>query len=406
MSHRGIAWTLLVLVLIAGIQLRLSQTPGANLSPDEQSYIGNARVIANGGLDQVRVLFRNYNSDSRNWVYPAPTRFFNVWLFAMASRITGLDADPASHLVTRGISILMLLLTAWIGLRFFNVWIAVLSVSFLAFHLGELAISRRAFQDNCLGFLALLLVWFSCEITRDCRDWRWYAPFFLTGIASIITKDSAWLSYGCCGLWIFGVWLLRERNFRISALVAALGLTSIAVAVSIWAFLAGGFQPALAAAWHLAAGTPGNAFLQQCCSGPWYYLPYLLWITGPLTAVLAAIGIVVMILGIRDRWMAGPVLLMLVVFFSFASFAGNWKYLRAVAPADGSYCLMAGLGLWWLMVWIKQFLSPAEFRTAVGIVVLVVAVAAARDLQVLQSTVVDTGMQELSIFGFRYWMTP
>ena len=61
-------------------------------------------------------------------------------------------------------SILSLGVLLWIGLRFFNPWITLVAVTLMAVSPMDLAVARRAWQDEVLGCVVLVIVGLSCEL--------------------------------------------------------------------------------------------------------------------------------------------------------------------------------------------------------------------------------------------------
>jgi hypothetical protein len=301
------------------------------------------------------------------------------------------------------------LLVARIGLRFFDPWIAAGAVTFMAFSVGELGMTRRAWQDVVFGFFCLVLIWLACEITRDPRRFSLYPLFFGMGSFTLITKETSWLCFGLCGLWVFGVWLWKERSMKGAALIAVGGAVSIGLGFAVLAALAGDASLAFSAA-YLATHSSASLGGQWYCSGPWYQFFYLLWLVGPLTELLAAVGLLAMVVSMfvssgqrswkhqAERW---PVGIMTLVFLCFAAFYPNLQYLRIISPVDGCYCLLAASGLSWLFSLTKRFLPAAGSRAFAVLLLMAVAVEGVWDYHVFTSVVVRSGMQDLAVSFIR-----
>jgi hypothetical protein len=100
---------------------------------------------------------------------------------------------------------------------------------------------------------------------------------------------------------------------------------------------------------------------------------------------------------IADPRAAQVAALVALGFCAFAAFVPNFQYLRIVSPADGCYCLLAGLGLWSLLSLVRRVLPVADYRALLVLVVAGTVVAAARDYRTFRSIVVNTGMQDLAV---------
>lgn len=408
----------LMAILVAAIVLRSQHmTDVTSRSPDERTYTAYAAQAADGGLGVYRELFAKYNRRPDEWIYPSPTRFGNVLLFAGVMRATGVRDGRAGAATSWLFSILSVALVAWIGLRFFHPWVALFAAAFMACSFGELGMARRAWQDTTFGFCGLLMIYLACEIGRRPRTKQLYIALFVVGAFSLLTKETAVLSYGLVLLWLAGV-ALWESSWRRVALVAATGTASLVAALAVWIALAGDARIAMSSVEHSTRSGAG-AWAQQYCSGPWYQFPYLLWIVGPLTAAAALAGAGVALsqrwtvvangLAIVDPLAAGLAAFVTIGFVSFASFFPNLQYLRIISPADGSYCLLAGLGLWFPLSLTRASIAPGALarlghRAAAFAVGVAILIAGVHDYRSFTNVVVRSGMEELSVFGIRVVM--
>jgi len=404
---------LLTLALGLGIALRLSHlTDVTSRSPDEKVYTFNAAQLADKGFGVMPALFAQYESNPGNWIYVSPTRFGNVLLFAGAMKLSGARDARAGEAVSCLLSILSLGLLAWIGTRFFNPWIAILAVTLLAASVGELGMARRAWQDITFGFTSQVMVWLTCEITRNPANKWLYPPLFAAGAFALVTKESSVLAYGLCLIWLAGVMWLQERSWEKFGWLLAGWLISLAVGVDVWVLLAGNTKLALSAVNH-SVRSGGGAWAQQYCSGPWYQFPYLLWLVGPLTAVMALVGAAASVFQRRfisagngvgqilDPRAAGVAALMTLGFVGFASFYPNLQYLRIISPADATYCLLAAIGIWGLLEFARRKTSTPLFRGVLAVAVLAIAAEVVSNYFTFTNVIVRSGMEEMSVWGIR-----
>ena len=148
-------------------------------------------------------------------------------------------------------------------------------------------------------------------------------------------------------------------------------------------------------------------------SGPWYQFFDVLWLTGPFTAVMAAVGAAAIICGRTRSGREGDLgsvvderaaICAMVLALGFVSFAGFFPYmqsLRFITPANGAYCLIAALGLCYLLGLAKEnlpaLLSAAVFLIAIGTIL----VTSANDYDTFKSVVVRSGMQDLAAVPIR-----
>ena len=411
MSARLASGLALLAILAVAIFLRSQHmTDVGSRSPDERTYTAYAARLADQGFGVYRELFATYNGNPDRWIYPSPSRFGNVLLSAAVMRATGVRDGRAGAAASWLFSILSVALVAWMGLRFFNPWVALFAAALMACSFGELGMARRAWQDSTFGFCGLLMTYLGCEIGRSPRTKKLYAALFAVGAFSCLTKETAPLAYGLVLLWLAGL-ALRESSWKRVAAVAATGAASLAVALAVWIALAGDARIALASVEHSTRSAAG-AWARQYCSGPWYQFPYLLWITGPLTALAAlagAAGVAVSLYSTRvskfaagfDHTAAGLVAFVALGFVSLAAFVPNLQYLRIISPADGSYCLLAGLGLWFPLSLPVARAPRYAAGLAVGIAILAAGI---HDYRSFTNVVVGSGMEELSVAGIRLVM--
>jgi 4-amino-4-deoxy-L-arabinose transferase-like glycosyltransferase len=404
----------LTVILGAGIWLRCQHmTDVLSRSPDERTYTVYAARLADEGFGVYRELFTNYDLNPSSWVYPSPNRFGHVLLFAAMMKITGNRDGRAGAAVSWIFSIFSLLLVAWIGIRFFNPAVGLLAAAFLAFSFGELGMARRAWQDTTFGFCGLLLVYLTCEITAAPRRKILYAAFFVVGTFAFLTKETAFLCFGLCGLWLAVILLFHERSWKLLIGLLLGGLGSLLLAFAVLAALAGRASLVLASVDHVTH-SPGWEWLKTYCSGPWYQFFYLLWIVGPLTAVMAAVGAVVAMFGrapqirrfsgLRDVRAAGMTVIMTLGFIGLAAFVPNLQYLRIISPSDGTYCLLAAIGLWYLVALARHALPGFPRHGITGLAILAVVLAGLRDYDAFTKVVAASGMEELAVSGIRLTM--
>jgi len=396
----GIAIEVAILIVIAiGIFLRCQHmTDVTSRSPDERTYSHYAATLADEGIQGYRGLFAAYNADPNQWVYPSPSRFGFVFLSSLVMDTTGVRSSRAGAAVSWSFSILSLFLLAWMGKRFFNPWATLFAVAFLSFSFSELGMARRAWQDSTFGFLGLLLVYLASEIVRAPQRRLSYVAFFAAGSFSMLIKETAFLSYGCCAIYLVGTFALRERSLKRVAAVVAGGLVSVAVSLAVWTIIAGAPSVAISSVIHLIRAAGSNPYAAQAYSGPWHQFFLLLWIAGPLTALVALAGVVAV--GVVEARPAGVLAAtMTAVFMLLGSFGPQLQNLRVISPSNGTYCLLAGLGLWWLMASAAALVH--DYRVVLIVTLLCITIEGVRDYRAFTNIVVRSGMQDLAVTAIR-----
>lgn len=413
--HRlqGRHYLLLLLVVIAsGIVFR---TEGLfhveTRTPDERIYTNYAVAVVEDGLPGVRTVFMDYLNDSTTWIYPGPTRLTHVVLFATVMKVTGLRDSRAGAIVSWAASVGSLLLTAWIGYRFIHPWVGLIGVSFMTACFGELGCARRAWGDATAGFLSLAVMLLVLEIRRSPGRRALYLLLFAVGAATILNKETAILAYGLCGIWLAVVMAVEKRSWPLFNRVAVSGIGSIAAAIVVWIILAGSGPAAWASLHHVfGSGLGSDAWGQEYASGPWYQFIYFLWLVGPATLSMAVFGLSTIIrsksglkpsLEFTDRGCLPLLLLMTLSFIGAAAFGPNLQYLRIMAPANGSYCLLAGLGVWQIFVFVRQTMQARYCRAVAACVGVALMATIVSDYKRFDKVVIQTDMQDMSVKDVR-----
>jgi hypothetical protein len=269
--------------------------------------------------------------------------------------------------------------------------------------------ARRAWQDSTFGFLGLLLVYLTCQIMRSPDRKLLYGAFFAAGTFCLLIKETAYVSFGLCGLWLAVTMSVREKSWKRALIVITGGAASLAATLGIWVLLAGSLTEATSSVFNMLDAAFRNTYAIENYSGPWHQFFYLLWITGPFTAAMAVVGLCMVIAlllgGVRTTLEivdARPVALaaaVAVVFISLASFGPNLQNLRIVSPASGAYCLLAGFGFRYILRLAAPRVPKPALLTVIAAALLFVA--AARDYRAFTRSVVVSGMQDLAVRGIR-----
>jgi hypothetical protein len=378
-------------------------------SPDEYTYTHFASVLADQGPAAFPGEFKIYNADPRFWDHPSPARFGHVVLISGLMRITGTRNARSGAAVSWFFSGLSLLLVAWLSLRFFNRWVAILSVTFLSFSFVELAVSRRAWQDATIGFAGLLLVCLTCAIAASPKRRVLHIAFFATGAWSLLIKESGWVSLGICILWLTGVAIFQERSWQLVKVLLVGGLASVAVYFAILSALAGGPEPVVMAQIHLLRGAANSPYGVNY-DGPWYQVAYLLWLIGPLTAIAALFGLLTAVgvrrdsvragLGIRDWRAAQLSALVLFLFIAITSLGVHLQCLRLISPSDGPYCILAAFGVWSVFSF-AQSASPNFGRIVFPVLAIALIAEFTVEYRTFNEVVIKSGMEDLAAVGIR-----
>ncbi len=413
---------LLIITIMAGVAFRFAHHRDVfSRSPDERVYSYFAARVAEQGYRALPQVFKEYAQGGEIWKYPAPTRLGTVLAFTVPLVLfdDGTAWKPGNmELAAACMSLLAsigsLLLVAWIGLRFFDEWVAVLATWFMACNFTELGLSRRAWSDGIAGLCGLVIIWLACEIAeyevphslflrrlRKSNLIRWYAAFFVACTVGVLAKESVGLSCAACGLVLLALAAWDGEWLEVLWIVAG-SVVSAAGAALVLAMAAGGVRPALAILPPLPRWfqqLDPNGYLSQCCAGTWWHFPAVLATTAPLVAILVILGVSVAMIG--PRWRLGAVLAAVVaVYLGVASFGPAFQYMRFISPSDGAYCLLAAIGGFWVARTVHAGLGMFG-KPAMIILALLVLFYGVMEYRAYVQIVVRTGMEDLAVNGIR-----
>jgi 4-amino-4-deoxy-L-arabinose transferase-like glycosyltransferase len=400
-------WLVWVVVLLALWLRTLHMGDVASRSPDESVYSGSALRLALEGPAAYRQIFAEYVADPGRWIYPSPTRVVPVVLFAGVMKLTGSSSAQAGAAVSWGLGIASVWLLAWFGRRFFGRVVGLVAALFLATYVPELEFARRAWGESTAAFFTLALVYAGCALDAEPERWRRWFAFFATGTVCLLVKETGIFAYALCGVWLVFRRLVAARDLRSAALLTGGGLASLLAAFGVLVLLAGSMdRAAFGLRQVFGNGLGSNDWGAQYASGPWYQFGHLLGALAPLTALMALAGVLVVTIphlaarGLLEPGARAPARLAVLLTLGFVAacaFGPNLQYLRIMAPANPSYCLLAGLGVWALGVACEWGLRPMAHPALAAIASVLFVTAAVRDHGVYADVVVRSGMQDLAV---------
>lgn len=359
-----------VLVCLAGslrlINLGNVQTP----TPDERVYTYQAKTWVDSGPAGLRSLVAEYKADAETKLYPPPTRVGMIRMVGWLMKSMGRYDERVGANISCAASLASLLVLALIGMRFLPPRAALAGMLFYAVLPADLAIARRTWTDALVELAGLLLIYFVCEIIRTPERRIWYVLFAAVGSLGLLVKESMPVPYGLCGLWI--LWILVRRRLWVNA---AIGIAATAVGMGMSLWWLGGQVGSFSDYVSIVMGIPGvnatNSYALEYASGPPYLLLLAFWIIAPVTSLLSLAGLGVTLLKKREQ----PLLFMAcfsVAYIAIAMSMPHWINLRYVGNTFGPFCLLAGLGAWYLISagWTRLDITDRRPFAVVAIAIL------------------------------------
>src|SRR5215831_7693930 len=155
-------------VLLLGLGLRAYWFHVDDRSPDEQHYTRLAAGIAREGPGWQAHVVREFNREGDP--YPWPHRFGFTMLLAGAMRLTGFATEETGELLSTLASVGAMAVVGAIAFAELDPWIGVLAMFFLAASPLDLALARRAWQEEVVSLLAVAMLWSFLRAWRGMRS--------------------------------------------------------------------------------------------------------------------------------------------------------------------------------------------------------------------------------------------
>jgi hypothetical protein len=391
-----------VFALAVGLRVAWFHVP--DRSPDEQLYTQFGHGITHEGLAWFPHMVDLYTNDG-DVEYPWVHRAGFLSLVALAQIVSGRQDPVAGELLSCAASIAMVALTGVLAWNLLSPWGAALAMLFLATSPLDLALARRAWQDDVVALATLLMVALLLKALARPRERAWLVAFFTLSALSLLIKESALLPFGFGTLTLAVDAWLRTRNVRRTLVPLLWGAgATICVAGAILA-LAGGLEPLQELIRLTPAAWKPDAYLREYqTGGAGYYVTGLkilqpvTWLLGTLAALLAVAGAGVLagpwrsVSGRRALRVLGGY----VLFFLAVSCAYNSKNMRFLSPIFSPVAMLAASLVFGALAWLRSRVAPAMWRGAVAVTVGLLVFAAWSDARRFDHYFNDLQIQDLA----------
>ncbi|HEY4354536.1 MAG TPA: glycosyltransferase family 39 protein [Acidobacteriaceae bacterium] len=394
---------LLAFLVCVGAWIRVADLANVDpRSPDEYYYTLQANTLLDHGTaDGYRMLFDAFNPDR-----PSPTRVGYHWLLTTGMKLTG-DRTPLTGARLSCLSsVLSLLLLAWIAFRFFPGPAALAATMLYAVFPAELVLARRAWQETLVELLTLAALAIACWVTAGSRN-RWLLPVWVaTGVLSFTVKEASAAAFLFAAAWILLI-LCLKREWKTLVIWAGSTLAAALLALGWTAMRLGGLGELHRLSVVTAKVGQLSAYGLQYESGPSWYLLRGFWVLSATTALLALLGIAVLVrlwtrrprseeTEVRARILLGMTIftLLLIVLAMVLPERLNYRYICGIfAPM----LLLAGVGFDSLLGAVRRFLPATEGATVRVMLGVALLAAAAFDLHTYSAKLTAPWVQDLSI---------
>lgn len=324
------AW-LLAIVLAAAV-LRVAVNDVSRYSPaDEAIYVDlSARLAAHGFIVEYPAIAREWITNRAWWRYPSPLRAGHLALTTLAVRVNGTADARALAWLSTVAGILVVPLVFFVGERLAGTRTALLTAALTAVSPIELAMGRRALQDEVLCFATLLAFAAVVKLLDDGK--RASLMLAIAALTSaMLVKETTLLLFPA--LAIFVVMIAPRKEHLL--LFAAPPLLWWATLALLARDVTMPFRTA-----RLVASAMAAPYVVQYQSGPPHRLLFDFFLAGPLVFVLACAAVVTLLIDARgDRRLRALAMFVIAAFAVFSLLAS--KNLRFVVMLDPLVRLLA-----------------------------------------------------------------
>ena len=375
--------------------LRLANLGNVNSrTPDERVYTWQAKTWLQSGQSGLRSMADEYKADPESRLYPPPTRVGMIRLVADLMRWTGRYDETVGAKISCAASIGSLLVVALIGMRFLPPWAALTGMLLYGVLPADLAIARRTWTDALVELAGLLLIWIVCEIARGSTRLFWYPLFALIGSASLTVKESMPVPYALCAVWILWVLAKRRAWLHIGILLAT---TAGGMSFSLWwlAQQLGSLSDYVGIVTGIPKANAANPYALEYASGPRYLMLFAFWIIAPVTSLLSLAGLLA-VLKRRERpllWLA----FFTIAYVAISMAVPHWINLRYVGNTFGPFCLLAGLGAWYLIAAAWDWMDTRDRRPFAAVAIAIILGSAIADYLRFQRFFIRDETDDLAI---------
>jgi len=392
----------LAVLLILGTILRISNLGSVvQRTPDEQNYSWEAAILADHNFTQGTSELAKVFSDNPG--LPSPSRLGYLEAVSETMRITGLRDARAGSALSCIASCLALALVAWIGLRFFDIRVALVATLLYAVSPISLMLGRRAWEDAAVEFLTLASLALAGELAISHHNFprRFYSlcvGFAALGAACLISKEMALLAFLLSALLAISAAVLG-RNQQRGAVIACCALLGPSLAICWMAHVFGGFSPLAQMPLEAQRVLAHSAYSLAYESGTPLSVAHALWIISPSTILLLiSAALLPPRLTFGKSWPAALGLALfsavLLLLFIVTPHRLNFRYVCGVF---GPMALLAGTGFRGLQAFILEK-APKEDRALLVVLATVLAtLGVGTDLLRFRTHFEIADLQDLSI---------
>ena len=367
-------------------------------SIDEKIYIYQANVIREGRIEGINRLICQYKGNKTLWFFPPPTRIGYSYLLAGVMKFSGIHNEMAGAYISAFASIGSIFLLVFMGLRFFNPWVTLVALLGIVVSPMDLAIARRCWQDSLLGFIGTLYIYFCAELTVRPKRKLLYIPILITGSYCMLIKESGVVIFGLGLAWLLWQAIFKEKSFSRSLLTFATGIAGVAISLILLAKICGGFSNIVEVLKDVKGAMAVNEYALKFQTGPWYRIVEGFWILTPVFTSLAFFGCAATFSkNIKNNAVIRMLSFFVIAFIAIAVIIPNCQNIRYLSALFIPFYLLAGLGLWFVVILLKERSGRPVFSITVILMTIILILAAVNEYKFFQRNFVEEKVPDLSI---------
>jgi hypothetical protein len=391
------------LVLALAVALRLVHFAVPERSPDEELYTRFGAGIAREGLAWQTRIVHDFNRDA-DVDFPWPWRIGFTGLVGVAMRASGDTTVRVGEALSTGASVLSVAATGMIAWSALGTWPAVAAMSFLAVSPLDLALARRAWQDDVVMLITLAML---LAFLRAARGGRLaHVTFFALAAWGLTVKESLGIPAGVGTLGLaWCAWRRSGRAREALVVLVAGALAALAAAGAIVAVCGGWSELHTTLELAKVANAPDDYLRHYQTGGVLDYYGRGLAILQPLPWLLAyvfAAWAIVAPRGLPTRSPDGEgrrtlrVVALHLATFSAVAFSYASKNLRFLSPVYPAVAILAAGALAGAVRAARARGGTRAAWIAAATLACIVLASGVRDLAVFQHYFVEDEVQDLA----------
>jgi hypothetical protein len=292
------ALALLALLVIAGAVIRIAYNDVAAYSPaDERQYTDYARHFADQGFGSYPEVVRDYLDNPWRWDFPNPLRWGHFLLSSGACLLRSpCDARSLAWLSTVS-GIAAIPLTFLVGLELVGVWAAVGGAALVVTSPLELAMGRRALQDEVFCAVVLLALWALLRALRregePCGGRRFAVAGALMTLAFAVKEAFLFTAFPAFVVLVAA--RIRERGYKLRASDVLVLVVPALAHVAGFMIFTRSFTMFFDVVGRLGPAAMNNAYAAQYTAGPAHVALLDFFILSPVVSVGAFAALAIML---------------------------------------------------------------------------------------------------------------